>query len=119
MTATLVFDGDCGFCTSSAARLTAWSRGGLVIVAWQRADISALGLTPEQCDSAVQFVRGDRRTSGGAAIADALSYCRQPWRATGAVIGLRGLAWLTEGAYRVVAANRHRLPGSTTACRPV
>ena len=117
MTATLVFDGDCGFCTSSAARLNAWSRGGLVIVAWQRADISALGLTQERCNSAVQFVRGDRRTSGGAAIADALGYCRQPWRFAGAVIGWRGLSWLTEEAYRVVAANRHRLPGSTSACR--
>lgn len=118
MTATLIFDGDCGFCTSSAARLAAWSRGGLEIVAWQRTDIGALGLTAEQCSSAVQFIGRDRRTSGGAAVADALGYCRQPWRSAGAVIGWRGLSWLTEGAYRIVAANRHRLPGSTASCRP-
>jgi predicted DCC family thiol-disulfide oxidoreductase YuxK len=114
----LLFDGDCGFCSASASRLTRWSRGGLAVEPWQLTDIGALGITPEQCMQAVLFVDGDHRSSGGAAIADALGHCRQPWRAIGAVIGWRALAWLTEGAYRVVAANRHRLPGSTTACGP-
>jgi predicted DCC family thiol-disulfide oxidoreductase YuxK len=26
-------------------------------------------------------------------------------------------SWLAEGVYRVVAANRQRLPGGTPACR--
>jgi predicted DCC family thiol-disulfide oxidoreductase YuxK len=118
LSATLLFDGDCGFCTAAAGRLSRWSRGDLAVEPWQRTDIAALGITPEQCAQAVWFVEGDHRSSGGAAIADALGHCRQPWRAIGAVIGWRALAWLTEGAYRVVAANRHRLPGSTTACGP-
>jgi predicted DCC family thiol-disulfide oxidoreductase YuxK len=114
----LLFDGDCGFCTAAAGRLSRWSRGDLTVEPWQQTDIAALSITPEQCAEAVWFAEGPHRSSGGAAIADALGHCRQPWRAIGAVIGWRAIARLTEGAYRIVAANRHRLPGSTTACRP-
>ena len=117
MNATLLFDGDCGFCTASASRLARWSRGDLAIEPWQRSDIEALGITPAQCAEAVWFVEGGHRSSGGAAIAGALGHCRQPWRTIGAIIGWCAIAWLTEGVYRIVAANRHRLPGSTAACR--
>jgi len=115
--AVLVFDGDCGFCTWSASRLASWSRGDLVTVPWQRADLAALGLTEDQCAAAVQYVdlRGSR--SAGRAVAAALLQCRQPWRTAGVVMSAPVLAPLVERAYRTVAANRHRLPGSTPACR--
>ena len=46
----LVFDGDCGFCTSSAGfgrRLL----GVEHVEPWQFLDLDELGLTPEQCDT--------------------------------------------------------------------
>lgn len=114
--AVLVFDGDCGFCTWSAARIERWACGGLDVVPWQRADLPGLGLTEDQCATAVQFVDGDGVASGGAAIARALQRCRQPWRSVGCVLAQPWLGPIVERGYVVVAANRHRLPGATPAC---
>lgn len=113
--AVLVYDGDCGFCTSSAQRLLGWSRGSLAVVPWQRADLDALGLTADECSTAVQLVSPTARSSGGAAVAAALVACRQPYRAAGALLAWRPVRPLVERGYALVAANRHRLPGSTCA----
>ncbi len=111
---TIVFDGDCAFCTSSARRLASWSDGSLVVVPWQRADLAALGLTADACEAAVQAVDGEAKGSGGAAIALALRHCRQPWRSLAPV--LTALPGPTEVVYDWVSRNRHRLPGGTPAC---
>ena len=113
--AVLVYDGDCGFCTSSARRLLRWSEGSLEAVPWQAADLDALGLTPQECESAVQLIGPSGRASAGAAVAAALLTCRQPYRAAGALLAWRPIRPLVERAYSLVAANRHRLPGSTCA----
>lgn len=111
---TLVFDGDCAFCTSSAELLRRWAGHGLVIVPWQRAPLAELGLTGEQCRASVQFVGPDGSMSGGAAIACALDCCRMPWRTLAPL--LRIAPGLTERGYAWVARHRHRLPGGTAAC---
>ena len=111
--AVLVYDGDCGFCTSSAHRLLRWSGGSLAVAPWQTADLEALGLTPDECSTAVQLVSPTVRASGGAAVAAALLACPQPYRAAGALLAWRPLHPLVERAYALVAANRHRLPGAT------
>ena len=116
MPAVLVFDGDCGFCTWSAARIERWASGSLDVVPWQRTDLTRLGLAEAQCSAAVQYVDGDGASSGGAAIARALQRCRQPWRTFGRVLAQPWLAPVVERGYVVVAANRHRLPGATPAC---
>ena len=111
---TVVFDGDCAFCTSSADRLRRWSGGALAIVPWQRADLAALGLTEVQCREAVQYVDADGAVSGGAAIAAALGHCAQPWRSMKPL--LRVNRGFTDWCYTRGARNRHRLPGGTPAC---
>jgi predicted DCC family thiol-disulfide oxidoreductase YuxK len=113
----LVFDGDCAFCTSSAQRLRGWSRADLQIVAWQKSDLAALGLTAEDCAAAVQLVAPTGTLAGGRAVARALQHCRQPWRAVGQVLAWAPLQPAVEWGYRRMAANRHRLPGATDACR--
>lgn len=114
---TVVFDGDCGFCTWSAQRLDRWSGGGLAVVPWQRTDLTSLALTEEDCRLAVQFVGGSVHAAGGRAVGLALLRCRQPWRACGSVLLLPVLEPVVERAYRLVASHRHRLPGATPACR--
>jgi predicted DCC family thiol-disulfide oxidoreductase YuxK len=39
------------------------------------------------------------------------------WRMVAALTVVPPFSWLAEGVYRVVAANRQRLPGGTPACR--
>lgn len=114
--ATVVYDGDCAFCTRSAAWLARQAGGSLVVVPWQRADLAGWGLTEAQCRAAVQLVGPSGRASGGQAVAGALRHCRAPLAAAGALLSWRPLRPVVEGAYRLVAANRHRLPGGTAAC---
>lgn len=113
----VVYDGDCAFCSSCGRILARWSAGRLVVVPWQRADLSALGLTEQMCRSALQFVDGGSRCSGAAAVAAALMRCREPWRSSGRVLASPAVAPVAERVYRLVAEHRHRLPGGTPACR--
>ena len=114
---TLVFDGDCTFCSSSARFLVRAAPSDAAVVAWQRTDLDGLGLTPEACGLAVQWVAGGRRSTGAAAIADYLRTSRPWWRLAGALLGSGAGLRLASPVYRWVARNRHRLPGGTPACR--
>ena len=115
----LIFDGDCGFCTSSARFLLRWvvRRGSTRVVPWQRADLDALSLTEAQCREAVQFVGpGGEVVSGHAAIAAALRAGHPVWRPVGALLTAPGLSWLAARVYSWVSAHRYALPGGTPAC---
>lgn len=126
----LVFDGDCGFCTTSIGWLEARFPGSFTAVPYQWTELEPLGLTPEECDAAVRWVGDPARPAGtsssGARAVGAL--LRQGGRARGGAAGAvaRGLgvlaavpptSWAAAGVYTLVARNRHRLPGGTPACR--
>ena len=112
----LVFDGDCGFCTTSA-RLLERIGPDAEIVAWQLTDLEPLGVTAEQCADAVQWVEPDGAVrSGHEAIAAALGRAGLLWRAAGRLLTLPGLSRVAARAYRLIADNRYRLPGGTPAC---
>lgn len=113
----LLYDGDCAFCTSSAQLLERIGPDA-EIVAWQLTDLASLGVSEERAAEAVQWVGRDGAVrSGHEAIAAALCTAGQPWRLLGGVLLLPGISSLAARAYRLVAANRHRLPGGTPACR--
>lgn len=117
MNRVFLYDGDCGFCTRSALLLRRHASPAVRIVAWQTTDLTPLGVTDAQCASAVQHVAGNRVSSGPFAIADALRDAPElPWRLAGRLLGLRPVAWIAWPLYRLVARNRHRLPGGTAAC---
>jgi predicted DCC family thiol-disulfide oxidoreductase YuxK len=54
--------------------------------------------------------------SGAAAITAMLKEAGTGWAALGAVGDLPGIRSVAAATYRVIAKNRHRLPGSTAAC---
>ncbi|MGB3762259.1 MAG: hypothetical protein WA966_03480, partial [Ornithinimicrobium sp.] len=62
-----IFDGDCGFCTSSAGVLRRWFDPGLnyAIAPYQRLELSSYGLAEADCDQAAQFVRADGSVHAG------------------------------------------------------
>lgn len=113
----LVYDGDCGFCTTSA--MAAERRLGLShVVPWQHLDLDALGLTADACERAVQWVGEDGRiASGERAVAAALRHAGGIWRPLGVMIDLPGVRQIAGLAYRLIARYRYRLPGGTPACR--
>lgn len=114
--AVLVYDGDCGFCTTCVGLL---ERIGpeAEIVAWQFADLAALGISAEQAADAVQLVGGDGTVrSGHEAIAAVLDTAGRFWRLAGRALLLPGISALAARAYRLIADNRYRLPGGTPAC---
>jgi predicted DCC family thiol-disulfide oxidoreductase YuxK len=113
----LLYDGDCGFCTWCAGLLEGIGPDA-EIGAWQLTDLGELGVTEEQAAEAVQWVEVDGTVrSGHEAIAATLDSAGRIWKTIGRVILLPGISWLAAKAYRLVADNRYRLPGSTPACR--
>lgn len=116
---TLVFDGDCGFCTSSVHWAQRWCRPAVAFVPWQRLDLEANGLTLDEVTRSVQWLPaspGAPVRSGAGAAARTLLRSRWPWRPVGALMLIPPISWLAEVVYRIIAANRYRLPGGTPAC---
>jgi predicted DCC family thiol-disulfide oxidoreductase YuxK len=113
---TLVYDGDCAFCTSSA-RLLERIGPEAEMIAWQLTDLDALGLTEEDAATAVQWVGTDGKVRcGHEAIAAALRSAGGIWALAGQSLLLPGVSAIAAAVYRLIADNRHRLPGGTPAC---
>jgi predicted DCC family thiol-disulfide oxidoreductase YuxK len=114
----LIYDGDCAFCTSCARLVENRIRPRAAVEPWQFADLGRLGVTAEQATEAVQWVEADGRVSSGhRAIAAMLRTAGPFYRLLGGFLLLPGVSQLSAVAYRLVAANRHRLPGGTPACK--
>jgi predicted DCC family thiol-disulfide oxidoreductase YuxK len=112
----LVYDGDCAFCTR-CARLAQRIAPDVEIVPWQLTDLAELGITEEQAADAVQWIQVDGTVeSGHEAIAAMLSSGGWLWRIASRAMLLPGVSAMAAKAYRLVADNRHRLPGGTPAC---
>jgi predicted DCC family thiol-disulfide oxidoreductase YuxK len=113
----LLYDGDCAFCTSCARVLEKRIGPDAEIVAWQLTDLDELGVSAEQAAATVRWVQIDGTVrSGHEAIAATLGSAGRAWKIVGRMILLPGITWVAAKAYRLVAHNRHRLPGGTPAC---
>lgn len=102
----LLYDGDCRFCTDAIAWMARRFDPAAESVAWQEADLAALGVTAEEADRAVQWADDGERASGADAIAAWLRSARK----------LRPLVRLLPVGlplgrllYPVVARNRGRI----------
>ncbi|WP_017604745.1 thiol-disulfide oxidoreductase DCC family protein [Nocardiopsis alkaliphila] len=111
-----LYDRDCGFCRRSVSFARERVRSQVVFAAWQAVDLKVFGLTPEQTREQAWLARSDGDLlAGGDAVAEVLRHGRFPFRVLGRLLGLPGLRSLNRVAYRVVAANRHRIPGGVAA----
>ena len=113
----LIFDGDCGFCTSTSNFIAARSSATMNVHAWQLIDVGLYGLTKEQTAAKVYFVVGGKAFSGHEAFAQIL-LAQRNWllKAVGFVLMHPPLAWIARPGYSLVARYRHKLPGGTPAC---
>lgn len=117
----LVYDGDCAFCTTSvgwiAEHLHRDQRRDARLSPWQYLDLPAVGVTTEQAHREVIWVAPDGSHAGGAAaVAAWLTYSGRPYSLLGRFLQLPLIRSAATLAYRIVAANRHRLPGGSPAC---
>jgi predicted DCC family thiol-disulfide oxidoreductase YuxK len=113
----MVYDGDCAFCELWVGRL----RRALPVVPRtvpsQSVDLDDLGLSAEDVAKYAWLITPDRHVAGGAILRELL--IRQPrshLRFLGHLLGLWPITVIADGVYRLVAKNRHRLPGSQAAC---
>lgn len=115
----LIFDGDCGFCTTSAHWIERRLSDDVEVVAWQFVDdLAALDLTAEEANERVWWITPDGNKRGGhLAIGDALASAGGFWGFLGRLSLLPPFVWLGGPVYRLIARNRHRMPGGTPACR--
>lgn len=114
----LLYDGDCAFCTSCAQLVEKRIGPDAEIVAWQFADLAELGVSEGEAADAVQWISSDGAVrSGHEAVAAMLSGSGPIWRIVSRVLLLPGISWAAARVYRLVADNRHRLPGGTPACQ--
>jgi len=116
VTATLVYDGDCAFCTSSVRWVTRLGLAVDEVVPWQHSDLGALGLTQQQCEAKMQLVLPEGTWAGHAAAGKLLLRSRWYWKPLGALLLVPPTSWVARAVYRWVADHRDRMPGGTAAC---
>lgn len=115
---TLVYDGDCGFCTTTAKWIERRLDPDVRVEMWQALDLDAIGLTVDDVTTAAYFVDSDGSLHRGhAGIGRALQYMAAPFRPLGWLMQRPPISWIAAPVYRLVATYRHRLPGATDSCR--
>ena len=118
----LIYDGDCKFCQLSLEFGIKHLRTFPQYVAFQKVDPKDFGLSADDVRSQIWLAQKTPATpvALGGHLADGAILKLQPsfW--------LRALGWLTSTPptslvasllYKLIAANRHRLPGGSRACR--
>jgi predicted DCC family thiol-disulfide oxidoreductase YuxK len=114
----LVYDGDCALCTRVVGIALGRMKVACRAVAWQQADLAALGLTEAEVTEKVWWVEpGGTKVSGHRAVAAALRHGSPAVRPLGRLLDAEPLSLVASAGYDLVARNRHRLPGGTAACR--
>ncbi len=117
---TLIYDGDCAFCT----RCVVWGAANLSAfpnpVAFQSLQPENYGLTDADVRKAVWVISGATVLSGARAVAWILKGQKSVgWRWFGNFIDWCPIRPISSLVYRIVARNRHRMPGASTECKMV
>ena len=114
----LIYDGDCGFCSTTAAWIGNRLPKDVAVKSWQSLELETLGLTTDEVSSAAYWIdtTGDVHR-GHLAIGRALQAAGGIWRPVGLIIRTPPVSWLAAPCYTLLARYRYKLPGSTDACR--
>ncbi len=114
----LIFDGDCGFCTTTANYIVKRSKTPIVAHAWQMVDVTEYGILQQQAQKRVYVIDEGHAFGGHEAFAQLLRL-QKNWLLTAIawVMVVPPICWLSRIAYALVARYRHKLPGGTPACK--
>ncbi len=112
----LIYDGECGFCTSAAKWFHERLPEGYLVIPYQSLpDLDALGLTLGEVSSALHWIEIDGTAHRGhRAVGRALIACGRLWSVAGWLLLLPPISWFAAAVYRLVARYRYRLPGGVS-----
>jgi predicted DCC family thiol-disulfide oxidoreductase YuxK len=116
----LIFDGACGFCRASLARILALDPFGRIsAVDFRSVDVATLhpALTWEACHARIQLLEAGGRLSGGFAVFRRLSLRLPLAWPLAPVLNMPGLRLIGDPAYDWVARNRMNLLHRFQACK--
>ena len=118
----LIYDGDCQFCQLSLDFGIRNLRVFPQYVAFQKIDPQDFGLTASQVRSQIWLAQKTPSTAealGGHLAAGAILKLQPSrWlRVLGWLATTPPTSWVASLLYKVIAANRHRLPGGSRACK--
>ena len=118
----LIYDGDCQFCQLSLDFGIKNLRIFPQYVAFQKIDPQDFGLTASQVRSQIWLAQKTPSTAealGGHLAAGAILKLQPSrWlRVLGWLATTPPTSWVASLLYKVIAANRHRLPGGSRACK--
>jgi predicted DCC family thiol-disulfide oxidoreductase YuxK len=112
-----VFDGDCAFCTTSVETLRRLLPRFPDAQPWQWLDLDELGLSIDDVTRYAWVVTPTHQYAGHLALSALLRMQDGAgWRFLGHLIATPPFSWAAAVGYRLIAANRSRLPGGTPAC---
>lgn len=112
-----MFDGDCAFCTTSVDALRGILPRFPDAQPWQWLDIDELGLSVDDVTRYAWVVTPTHQYAGHLAFSALLRMQDAAgWRFLGHLLATPPFSWAAALGYRLIAANRSRLPGGTPAC---
>jgi predicted DCC family thiol-disulfide oxidoreductase YuxK len=118
----LIYDGDCQFCQLSLDFGIKNLRIFPQYVAFQKIDPKDFGLTASQVRSQIwlaQKIPASTKALGGHLAAGAILRLQPSlWlRVLGWLASTPPFSWAADLFYKLIAANRHRLPGGSRNCK--
>jgi predicted DCC family thiol-disulfide oxidoreductase YuxK len=117
---TLIFDGDCSFCTSTTNFVLKQFKKvnrPLTATPWQFADLASFGLTESQVAEKVYLIEDGQKYAGHECFARLLRLHGNPlYRFASWLMLTAPIAPISAACYSWVAKNRHKMPGGTPAC---
>lgn len=119
---TLLYDGECGFCSTCVRWLIARQSDRSTLCFMSSSDVTneglgELSLTRRDVDRYLWWIGPTGNDRGATAIARALLGTGGVWRWWGTLLLTPPISFLAPWAYRMVARYRYRLPGATPNCR--
>ena len=113
-----LYDADCGFCEQGTQRMRRRLNPPIDIVAYQRADLEALGVTVEECLISPVFINTDgTHVIGARSMLSVFATASPVGRAIAATLSSRVMLPRMERLFTVFYRNRHRMPGGDAACQ--
>lgn len=114
----LVYDGDCGFCTSCVRWMERTLPAPPDCAPYQWADLDTIGLGVDEASERVWYLLPGHHYGGHLAVSAVLrSQPSTGWRFLGRLLIVPPISWAAAIGYALTARFRYLLPGGTPACR--